>query len=134
MKILIIEDNDVKRWHLKAFFNQLNIDLVFESSLASAVECLNNNHNKISGIILDLELSSYDGADDYDLKRGIDFVIKLAKEEVNIPILINSRAKIVPIKKLIDENPNVKGQMYFMNNYSKISSFINSLEEKEDKQ
>ncbi len=130
MKILVVEDDILKRLYVEDVLKRRKIDTHFCRSVRPAIRYALRNSGEINGIILDLGLTSYDNSDDYDFKKGLELVKELTRKEVKIPILINSTSYI-ELEEIMKENPNVKGQMYVEDDYSLLRWFINLLEKEE---
>ena len=91
MKIIVVEDDIIKRSFIESFFKFRKDELYFFQSVRPAISYATKHSTEIHGIILDLGLSSYDHYDkDYSETRGLDLIEELAKKEIYIPILINS--------------------------------------------
>lgn len=130
MKILVVEDNLLKRKFVEEFLSARKIDTIVSFSVNSAIKEIVERLNEFSGIILDLGLTSYDDSMDYDSKRGLDLVEELTRREIDIPILINSSTTI-NLPNIMENHSNVKGQTSIMEDgNTKIESFIKILKEK----
>lgn len=131
MKILVVEDDIFKRQNIECFLYARNIDMHLVSSVNPAIEYIIEHSDEISGVLLDMGLSSYDGAPDYHSQKGLEVVNELTKRKINIPILINS-STLINMSFIMENNKNVKGQMCInTDGYKKLEWFINLLEGKE---
>lgn len=111
MKILIVEDDDFKWYSLYCMLMVKSIDQVRIKSVNSALKYIYEHQNDVSGIILDLGLTTFDDSSDYDDFRGLDLVKELTRKGINIPILINSTTEI-DLDKVMSNHKNVKGQSF----------------------
>ena len=109
MKILIVEDDDVKMSMIYWILLDKNIDREWFFSVNSALDYISEHQNDVSGIILDLGLTTFVDSRDYDDLRGLDLVRELTRKEINIPILINSTTEI-ELEEIMSNHKNVKGQ------------------------
>jgi len=130
MIVLVVEDDITKRTYLHEFFKARNIDMHLSRSVRPAIRYVLRNLNKVSGIILDLGLTSYDYSEDYEFEKGLDLVRELTKRGIQIPILINS-STYINLSRVMEEHINVKGQMYNEDDYETLRWFIDLLERKE---
>lgn len=130
MKILVVEDEAYKRVCIVDFLEARNIKVHWEYSVKPAMRYAIQNPKEISGIILDLGLTTTEDSLDYDWVRGLDLVERLHFEKINIPILINSSTEI-DLDKVMTNYSNVKGQMYEEDDYGTLEEFITLLEEGE---
>lgn len=130
MKILVVEDDALKRTYVVEFLNSRSIDVHWCYSVNPAIKFCLNNPSEVSGIILDLGLTSYDNSLDYEFKKGLNLVKELARKKVKIPILINSTT-CINLKEIMECYDNVKGQMYESDDYVTLRAFIKDLERKE---
>lgn len=126
MKFLVVEDSGMKRNFINSFFKEKNAELHFVGSVNPGILYAIQNKDELSGIILDLGLTTLDDSIDYADKRGLDLVVELKRKNINIPILINSTTAI-DLNVVMEVYPFVKGQMKFPNDYSTLESFITSL-------
>jgi len=95
MKFIIVEDDRTKRLFLEFFFKQKGYETYSFQSVQPAIKYAIKYSTEISGIILDLGLSSYDhNDDDYSYTRGLDLIEELNNQRIYIPILINSSTYI----------------------------------------
>lgn len=109
MKILIVEDDNFKFSMIYCLLRDKNIDQEWFLSVNSALNYISEHQNEVSGIILDLGLTTYSDSNDYDDVRGLDLVNELTRKEINIPILINSTTEI-NLDEIMSNHKNVKGQ------------------------
>ena len=130
MKILLVEDDALKRTYIIEFLKSRNIDVHWCYSVNPAIKYCLNNLKKVSGIILDLGLTSYDKSNDYEFEKGLVLVKELTRKKIKIPILINSTTYI-NLPMVMESHNNVKGQMYEADDYETLRWFINLLEGKE---
>ena len=130
MKILVVEDDALKRSYIVEFLKSRNIDVHWCYSVNPAIKYCIKNQREISGIILDLGLTSYDQSTDYEFKKGLNLVKELTRKCIKIPILINSTTYI-NLKETMECHENVKAQMYEADDYKTLRGFINLLERKE---
>ena len=133
MKILVVEDNELKRERLVQLLKTRNIEMHFCKSVGPALRYVIQNQDNISGIILDLGLTTFDDSRDYDQVKGLDIADTLEVEGIDIPILINSSTKLSD--ELKEGYENVFGHvcMDYMakkEDYEKFDAFIASLQEK----
>lgn len=126
MKFLVVEDSDAKRYLINSFFKDKDTELHFVSSVNPGILYAIQNSDELSGIILDLGLTTDDNSSDYADQRGLDLVVELKRQRINIPVLINSTT-IIDLKCVMEVYPFVKGQMKFPNDYSTLEGFISSL-------
>ena len=94
MKILIVEDDNFKFSMIYCLLRDKNIEHEWFLSVNSALKYISEHQNDVSGIILDLGLTTYSDSNDYDDVRGLDLVKELTRKEINIPVLINSTTEI----------------------------------------
>ncbi|MGN1269467.1 MAG: hypothetical protein ACI4UU_01165 [Clostridia bacterium] len=127
MKVLVVEDDDFKRELIEDFLSERNIDIHMEYSVKPALRYVIQNPKEISGIILDMGLTSSDDSWDYDWMRGLDLVVRLNFDKINIPILINSSTD-VQIDKLKEDYKSLHSQMYREDDYETLEKFITFLE------
>lgn len=136
MKFLVVEDSKLKRDFInKCFAKDLihivfankNFEIHFVSSVNPGINYVLQHKEELSGIILDLGLTTYDDSMDYEEKRGLDLVVELKRQNIDIPVLINSITTI-DLEQVMREYPFVKGQMKYPNDYSTLESFISSLQ------
>lgn len=111
MKILIVEDDNFKGCMIYERLKEKNIDYKWVVSVRTAFNYISEHQNDVSGIILDLGLTTFDDSNDYDDIRGLDLVEELTREEINIPILINSTTEI-DLNAVMKNHKNVKGQSF----------------------
>lgn len=132
IKILVVEDDQFKREHIKKFLEEKNISNVhYCKSVCPAIQYAVEKSRVISGIILDLGLTSFDDSVDYRRDRGLDLVKELTRKGIKIPILINSTTTI-DLPEIMGYHKNVKGQMsYEYDGYKILDWFISSLEKKQ---
>lgn len=109
MKILIVEDDNFKHSMVYCLLRDKNIDQEWFLSVNSALNYISEHQNDVSGIILDLGLTTFVDSRDYDDLRGLDLVRELTRKEINIPILINSTTEI-ELEEIMSNHKNVKGQ------------------------
>jgi len=126
MKILVVEDDALKRTYVLEFLKSRNIDVHWCYSVNPAIKYCIKNTTEISGIILDLGLTSYDNSIDYEFTKGLNLVKELTRKKINIPILINSTTYI-NLKEIMESHDNVKGQMYESDDYETLRFFIKDL-------
>ena len=110
MRILVVEDDKMKRQFIEDFLEERNIDMYSFRSIIPSINYTLRHASEIDGIILDLGLTSYDYTDDYDFKKGLQLVEELTKKGIRIPILIYSDTYI-NLSKVMKEHRNVKYQM-----------------------
>ena len=127
MKFLVVEDSGMKRYFINNFFEGKNTELHFVGSVNPGILYAVQNKDELSGIILDLGLATLDDSMDYADQRGLDLVVELKRQKINIPVLINSTT-IINLDCVMEVYPFVKGQMKFPNDYSTLESFISSLQ------
>ena len=127
MKVLVVEDDDFKRELIEDFLSERNIDIHMEYSVKPALRYVIQNPKEISGIILDMGLTSSDDSWDYDWMRGLDLVVRLNFDKINIPILINSSTD-VQIDKLKEDYKSLHSQMYREDDYETLEKFITFLD------
>ena len=130
MKILVVEDEKSKRECIVKFLKARNIEMHLAYSVRPALRYVIQNPNEISGIILDMGLTSTDDSLDYDWIRGWDLVERLNFDKINIPILINSSTD-VQIEKRKEDYRNLHSQMYEEDDYETLGEFIAFLETRE---
>jgi len=130
MKILVVEDDALKRTYIVEFLKSRNIDVHWCYSVNPAIKYCIKNQKEISGIILDLGLTSNDHSIDYEFKKGLNLIRELTRKKIKIPILINSTTYI-NLKETMEYHENVKGQMYESDDYESLRVFINLLERNE---
>jgi len=126
MKVLIVEDDPRKQECIADFLKSRNIDMHLEKAVNPGVRYACEHKDEISGIILDLGLTTEDYSTDYEWENGIELIVELAKKNINIPILINS-STMVKLASIMAKYSSVKGQMYVEDDYQTLESFINSL-------
>ena len=126
MKILVVEDDRRKKKYLEEFLKARNIDMHHSKSIRPAIRYALKYSTEISGIILDLGLTSYDNSNDYEFDKGLELIKELTQRKVKIPILINS-STYISIQLLMEINHNVKGQMYNEDDDETLRWFINLL-------
>jgi len=130
MKILVVEDDRDKRLHIEYVFEKENIHMQLFRSIRPAIRYAMQHSNEISGIILDLGLTSYDNSDDYEFEKGLQLIYELTENSIDIPILINS-GTYVNVQNLMRLHSNVKDQMHSEDDYTTLRWFIQLLKEKE---
>jgi len=130
MKILVVEDDALKRTYVVEFLKSRNIDVHWCYSVNPAIRYCIKNPKEISGIILDLGLTSYNDSTDYEFKKGLNLVKELSRKKIKIPILINSTTYI-NLKETKESYDNVKGQMYEPDDYESLRFFIKELKGEE---
>lgn len=130
MKILVVEDEAYKRVCIVDFLEARNIEVHWEYSVKPAIRYVIQNPKEISGIILDLGLTSTEDSFDYDWEKGMELVERLHFDKINIPILINSSREI-DLDRVMTNYSNVKGQMYEEDDYGTLEEFITLLKEVE---
>ena len=130
MKILIIEDSEIKRNELIDFLTSIcNIEFEFCEYLYDALRYIDDNENEISGIILDLGLQkAEDMPQTYGIYVGLDVVYELKRSKINIPVLINSTT----FAGILDEYPFIFGQRMQMENYDMLEKFVTFLRQREE--
>ena len=107
MTFLIVEDDRDKRLFLEFFFKQKGHESYSFQSVQPAISYTINHSTEISGIILDLGLSSYDYSDDdYSYTRGLDLIEELSKKRISIPILINS-SMYIDLQKIQEKHKHL---------------------------
>lgn len=130
MKILVVDDDDFKVECLAKFLEARGVEMHLEYSVKPALRYAINNPKEISGVILDLGLTSDNNSFDYDWVRGLDFISRLAFDKIDIPILINS-STIIDLDKIKKDYRNVVGQMYEEDDYQTLGSFLDFLKSRE---
>lgn len=129
-KLLIVEDDWHKLRFLQELLNKKNVEIHLCTSITPAIKYAVKYSKDISGIILDLGLTSFDDSRDYEWDKGLILVKELTRKRINIPILINSTT-IIDLNNIMINHPNVIGQMCDLRDgYSKLEEFITLLEEK----
>lgn len=128
MKKILVVANDPKNIEgVTNFLKSRNVDIHFEKAVNPGIEYAREHKNELAGILLSLELTTFENSDDYDFTNGVKLIRTLGGENVNIPILINSRIKL-HLSRLMDNYNFVKGQMYVEDDYQTLGNFINSLD------
>lgn len=132
IKILVVEDDLLKREFIKNFLKERGITNVhYCISVSPALRYAVEEKSSLSGIILDLGLTSFDASDDYNIYKGLDLVKELTRKRIDIPILINSTTTI-DLQLLMESHKNLRGQTsYEYDGYKGFDWFISSLEKKQ---
>ena len=124
MKILVVEDDAIKKRCIEYYFSKNNIaELHFEMSVMPALNYVIEHLDEISGVILDLGLTSYNDSTDYDYEKGLLFVEELTRKEITIPILINSTTEI-DLSYVMKNHKNVKGQTAILRGHEDLEEFL----------
>ena len=127
MKILVVEDDDLKAECVAKFLETRNVEMHLENAVIPAILYASKHSNQISGIILDLGLTISGNPRDYECEGGMMLVERLTFDKINIPILINSSTEI-NLESVMAEYKTVKGQMYVEDDYETLGRFITFLE------
>ena len=128
MKIIVIEDEELKRDEITSFLTKHNIEFEIFEYVYPALRYITSNVENIDGIILDLGLKSMETWDDYDPRKGVFIAHELKRKNINIPILINSET-IIPGMLF---TKNVFEHRTRMNDYNSLERFITFLQEKQE--
>lgn len=128
--ILVVEDDNLKMSIIYELCKKQDVGFKCFVSINPALEYFQEHQNEISGIILDLGLTTFDDSRDYDDVRGLDMVKELTRKQAKIPILINSTT-IIDLPEVMKNHKNVKGQTSLsagvLKHKEDIESFINTL-------
>lgn len=127
MKIVVVEDDSIKRDEVIGLLNADNIEFEVFEYINLALRYIIVNKDNISGIILDLGLASMPGAHDATSYKGLELVNELNRKKIDIPILINSSTEV----DMIESYPSVFGQKHDMYDSDILEYFVSFLRRRE---
>ena len=113
MNILIVEDMpELKLRNYEGLLYQLKINYKVVGSKEKVISYLENSDDsqefeKVDGIILDLDFPRFENGRGYYKKMGIELIDYLVKNNIYIPIMINSD---INLEKHELNYPNIYGQ------------------------